>query len=202
MIFGVVGNLAYSLTSPVVKIIYQHNSAISSYEVLYWKSISMMVMNYFFVRSFGVFVMDVPKEYRNIIVFRALIGYVGIQGLWASVKYMPVSTASCIFFTLPIWSALYAFVFIKEKLSWYDIVLLISAFIGVLIINNPWEETSEDSIEQKQDILIGSAFALSGALGGAFAVLAMRIMRNMHYSISPFWFASGCTFWSPIVHTI
>ena len=78
MMFGLVSNIAYSMTSPIVKIIYGHNKAISSYEILYWKSISMMVMNYLFVRSFGVFVMDVPKEYRNIIVFRALIGYTGI----------------------------------------------------------------------------------------------------------------------------
>jgi len=38
---------------------------------------------------------------------------------------------------------------------------------------------------------------------GAFAILCMRIMRDgIHYSISPFWFASGCTFWSSIVHMI
>ena len=76
----------------------------------------MMVMNYFYVRSKGEFVMNVPPKYRNIIVFRALIGYLGIQGMWASVKFMPVGTAACIFFTFPIWSGLYAFLFIKEKL--------------------------------------------------------------------------------------
>ena len=116
---------------------------------------------------------------------------------------MPVSTAACIFFTLPIWSALYAFIFIKENLSWYDVMLMFSAFAGVVLINNPFEEVIHDEhAERKENIFIGSMFALSGALGGAFAVLAMRIMRNMHYSISPFWFASGCTFWSPIIHSL
>jgi len=202
MLFGVVGNLCYSMTSPVVKMIYLHNTTISSYEVLYWKSITMMVMNFIYVRSQGVFVMDVPKEYRNLLVFRALIGYMGIQGMWVSIKYMPVSVANCIFFTMPVWTALYAFIFIKEKLSWYDFMLIFLAFAGVIIINNPFEQVTEEIVDRKQNVFIGSMFALSGALGGAFANLAMRIMRNMHYSISPFWFASGCTFWSPIMHSI
>jgi hypothetical protein len=54
-------------------------------------------MNYLYIRGFGHYPMDVPKNYRNIIVFRAIIGYVGVQGMWASVKYMPVGTAACIF---------------------------------------------------------------------------------------------------------
>lgn len=33
------------------------------------------------------------------------------------------------------------------------------------------------------------------------AVLCMRYMKvGIHYSISPFWFASGSAFWSPIFH--
>lgn len=76
--FSLAANLSYSLTSPIVKIIYQHNLAISAYEILFWKSISMMVFNYFYVRSNGAFVMDVPLKYRNIIVFRALVGFFGI----------------------------------------------------------------------------------------------------------------------------
>ena len=63
LLFGLIANLTYGMTSPIVKMIYLHNSNISAYEVLYWKSISMMVFNYFFVRSFGEFVLGVPREY-------------------------------------------------------------------------------------------------------------------------------------------
>ena len=38
---------------------------------------------------------------------------------------------------------------------------------------------------------------------GAVAIICMRIMRDgIHYSIGPFWFALGCSIWSPIVHMI
>lgn len=175
-----------------------------------------MVMNYFFVRSFGVFVMDVPKNYRNLIVFRAVIGFFGIQGMFQSVKYLPVSTASCIFFTLPIWSAVGAFVVLKEKLSVYDIICICGAFLGCVIINNPFEDklqTSTDNVVDDgshglqdykiytpSDKLWGTFYALTGSVGGACALICMRIMRkDIHYTISPFWFSIGCTFMSPIL---
>jgi drug/metabolite transporter (DMT)-like permease len=78
-----------------------------------------------------------------------------------------------------------------------------SAFAGVILINKPWHTPSDSEQYSRRDILVGSSFALSGAICGAFALLCMRIMRNnIHYSISPFWFASGCCFCSPIVHMV
>lgn len=126
--------------------------------------------------------------------------------MWGSVKYMPVSTAGCIFFTMPIWVAVIAFFFLKEKLTKIDVTSLIMAFIGVIVINKPWDRASgetDDSEYSDKDIFIGTIYAVTGAIGGACALICMRIMRDgIHYSISPFWFASGCTFWSPFFHSI
>jgi drug/metabolite transporter (DMT)-like permease len=77
-------------------------------------------------------------------LLRSLSGFIGYLGLVAAVKFMPVSTSSCIYFTLPIWSAILAYFFLKEKLNKYDILQIISAFLGILIINNPF---SSDDIE-------------------------------------------------------
>lgn len=119
---------------------------------------------------------------------------------------MPVSTAGCIFFTMPIWVAVIAFFFLKEKLTKIDVTSLIMAFIGVIVINKPWDRDSgetDDSEYSDKDIFIGTIYAVTGAIGGACALICMRIMRDgIHYSISPFWFASGCTFWSPFFHSI
>lgn len=63
--------------------------------------------------------------------------------MFSSVKYLPVSTAGSIFFSMPIWTAILAFVFIGEKISVYDITSILAAFLGVLIINNPWGEDDQ-----------------------------------------------------------
>ena len=73
-----IGVSSYSVAAPIVKTCYLHNPTISEYEIVYWKSISMVLFNYLFIRSFGVFPMDVPRKYQRIIVFRALIGFYGV----------------------------------------------------------------------------------------------------------------------------
>ena len=133
--------------------------------------------------------------------------------MFSSVKFLPISTASSIFYTQPIWTALFAWLAIKESLSKYDIISIFTAFLGVLIINNPWQEESEKTTDtvnahdkfkdfyvySTEDKIIGSIFSIVGAIGAASAFLCMRIMRgDIHFSVSPFWFSIGCTFFSPI----
>ena len=72
-------------------------------------------------------------------ILRSVCGFVGFIGMVHAVKYIPVSTASCIFFTYPIWTAVAAFFFLNEKINKYDILQIVSAFIGILIINNPFD---------------------------------------------------------------
>lgn len=78
MMYATIGNIAFSMAAFFVKVAYKHNDTISPFEVIYWKSISMMVMAYMIVRSYGVFVLDVPPKYRNIVVLRGLLGYFGV----------------------------------------------------------------------------------------------------------------------------
>ena len=78
LFYGFMASLLYSVVQPVLKMVYVKYFNISAYEVLYWKSISMMIMNYFFVRSFGVFVMDIPRKYHRLIIIRAIAGFTGI----------------------------------------------------------------------------------------------------------------------------
>ena len=114
---------------------------------------------------------------------------------------MPVSTGSCIFFTLPIWAALQGWLILKESISLVDIVQLIVAFIGVVIINNPFahSEESKEELYTPKNILIGSIFAITGAISGSLAGVCMRYMnKDIHYSISPFWFAAGNCFFGPL----
>jgi len=52
-------------------------------------------------------------------------------------------------------------------------------------------------------MLIGTAFALTGAFSFSTVQILMRHMKsNIHYSIAPFYFATACTFGSTIGHFI
>ena len=82
----------------------------------------MLLVNYFFIKRNNAFILDVPRKHHPYMLLRSICGFIGYLGLVAAVKFMPVSTASCIYFTLPIWAAILAFIFLKEKINRYDVL--------------------------------------------------------------------------------
>lgn len=112
---------------------------ISSFEINYWIALIMLIVNFWIIKYRNAFILDIPRKYHKVIILRSICGFVGYIGQVTAVKYMPVSTASCIFFTCPIWTALLAFLFLKEKINIYDVIQIVSAFLGIIIISNPFE---------------------------------------------------------------
>lgn len=105
---------------------------------------SMLVMNYLFVRSFGVFVMEVPRKFHRVIVLRAFAGFVGISCVFNAVKYLPVATANCIIMTNPMWVAILSHFVLGETIGRLDMIGLVLAFIGVLLVNDPLNFAGRD----------------------------------------------------------
>ena len=68
----------------------------------------------------------------------------------AALHYMPVGIANCIGFTNCILTVILARIFLGEKFHYYDILSLLSAFLGVLIINNVFGNSeSTNSSDEK-----------------------------------------------------
>ncbi len=118
-------------------------------------------------------------------------------------KFMPFYTANCIFFTIPIWSSFMAYFILNEQITFFDILALISTFAGVIIINDPFKihekmvENNQHKIYTDQEILIGTVFALIGAVAGAAVSILVRKLKNLHFTYSAFWFSLGSVLYSP-----
>ena len=67
--------LAYSFIGPLLKLIFQRNPEASAYEVLYWQALVMMGVNYLYVKSHGEYILNIPKQFRRLIFFRAFAGF-------------------------------------------------------------------------------------------------------------------------------
>jgi drug/metabolite transporter (DMT)-like permease len=99
-------------------------------------------------------------------------------------------------------AAVFASFFLGEKIKKIDYVSMLSAFVGVIIVTNPFEGHANSTYSSK-DYLIGTVFALTGAVAGGIVSCCMRYMGpGIHYSTGPFYFASGCTFLSPIFYCL
>ncbi len=53
-------------------------------------------------------------------------------------------------------------------MSKFDILALLSAFFGVILINNPFSNQNEND-RKEYNYLLGTIFSLSGALCGSIA---------------------------------
>jgi drug/metabolite transporter (DMT)-like permease len=133
-----------------------------------------------------------------VIVLRALAGFWGIHGCWGALKYMPLNLANCLLMTGPIPIAIAARFILKESMTKYDIASMFMSLAGIFVINNPFAEELDPT--KAHNYWIGTMYALSALLANSIICLAMRHMRDgIHYTISPFWFSSGCTFISPLM---
>lgn len=208
IVFGLTAQVLFGVTPGIIRVIYQRNARIREYELVYWKSLTMLPMNYLYARSHGVFVTDVPPKYRKIIITRALVGFFGVGGFWFALEFLPVSIAATIAALGTMFTTLFAYLFLKESITKVDIFSFVLCFLGVLIINMPALAAESQNAEEKrertvQDYIFGSLLALSCALATGVIQCCMRYMnQGIHYCISPFWFASGCTFMSPLFYVL
>ena len=57
---------------------------------------------------------------------------------WMGIRYLPVGIAGCIGSMSSIMGPIWGRIFLKESMSKFDILALLSAFIGIVLINNPF----------------------------------------------------------------
>ncbi len=97
-------------------------------------------------------------------VLRNCVHFVGQFGWFFSIALIPLAHVFALEFTIPLWIALLAPIFLKEKLTLSRVFYILIGFIGILIIVQPFD----------MDIEIGAIAMLVGALGFAGAMLCTR----------------------------
>ena len=170
-------------------------------EAVFWKSLSMMVMNYCFAKSYGSHVLNIPRKFHKIMLLRAFAGFGGVSGLFTAAKYIPMSLLTCILMTNPLFVSLLGYVILREKLSKTDYLAIVFAFFGIILINDPFGWVDQDTVEvkKKDNKLLGVMLTIMTSFSGAVAFICMRYMKtDIHFSIGPFWYSTGCTFFSGV----
>ena len=140
-------------------------------------------------------------KYRNVIVLRACMGFLGLVGWYGAFMYMPVSIAQSMNGIMPVFCSFLSFLILKESMSKYEILAMISGFIGVIVINDPFN-TDVDPNSTHHNYLQGTGYIILSLIFGSGVTLCMRYMKDIHYTISPFWFSIGCSTWSPILYSV
>ena len=127
-----------ALTSFLQKLLYNSRPSISPYEVVYWVSWFMILSYYSFLRYQKESPFNVPAKHRGTLVFRGVMGITSNALQVTSLKMIALTKSSVIYFTFPIFTAIFANWHLKERITSYDWLACFLAFTGILIIQDPF----------------------------------------------------------------
>lgn len=107
---------------------------------------------------------QIKTECISLHLVRNCVHFVGQFGWFFAIATIPLAHVFALEFTVPIWIALLAPIFLKERMTVERTVYVLVGFVGVIIIVRPFGF----------DIEIGAVVMLIGALGFAGAMLGTR----------------------------
>ncbi|MDX6745364.1 DMT family transporter [Polaribacter sp. PL03] len=124
MIFSVI---AFAVMNAVVKYL----NAFNVYQIVFFRSIGTLVFTVPLILKYKIPILGNNKK---LLILRAIFGVISLTCFFQSLNYLAVGTAVSLRYTSPIFAAIFAFIFLKEKIKPIQWLLFIIAFIGVLII--------------------------------------------------------------------
>ncbi len=101
-----------------------------------------------------------------------------------AVKLISLSKLAFLNNTSPIFATIIAFLFLGEGLSKQELISLSICIVGVAILVQPYGENAQEQTENT----LGSILVLMSAFLNAVNFCLLRMMKSIHYAISPFYY--------------
>lgn len=127
-----------------------------------------------------------PEGKRLLLVLRSLVGTLGLVLSFYAFRLMPLADASIIVFSVPVFVAFFARIFLKEPCGIWNTISIILTLIGVVLITRPPFLFSSDPImdhELNYNTLKGAIAAFVSTIFGANAYVLLRLLKELHFSV-------------------
>ena len=150
----------------------------------YWYGIALFIMVFLTAKRLNLDVFSFSKESRATLFLRGTIGMAGNIFYNISLTFISMSKASVLFWTNPIVIAFLGKFFLGEKLTYYDWAACFLAFLGIIMIQNPFQSSLTDNEDSHRDFM-GTAFALIGSLFAGVVGFSVRKLANKTHYLFP-----------------
>ena len=180
--FMLMGSTSMALMNIFSKLV-KNETNIAVMQMGAFRFLIMAVGCFIHARCTGVELTKFPGNTRNWVFPRALFGYLSSMGQFISIFMLPLSIAVVLYFTQPITSSIITYFLLGEKMSWLQIISIVSSMIGVVFLCCPQviipSLRENDTVlaaraEEFPDFNKGVAFALCGSVSSGFAYFTMR----------------------------
>ncbi|WP_246124777.1 DMT family transporter [Algibacter pacificus] len=162
MIFSVI---AFSLMNTVVKYL----DDFGAYQIVFFRSIGTL---FFTVPLIVKAKIPVLGNNKKLLVLRGIFGVISLTCFFQSLNYMSLGTAVSLRYTSPIFAALFALYYLRERIKPIQWLLFLIAFLGVLVIKGFGADVNS----------LGVIFAILSAI---FLGLIFVVIRKLGDSENP-----------------
>ncbi|KAJ8917275.1 hypothetical protein NQ315_002292 [Exocentrus adspersus] len=108
-----------------------------------------------------------PKGKRIMLLLRSFTGTAALMLSFYAFRHMPLADASVIVFSVPVFTGIFARMFLKEPCGLFNVFSVVLTLIGVVFITRP-------------PVLFA---AFSATLFGANAYVLLRALKGIHFSV-------------------
>lgn len=129
-----------------------------------------------------------PKGKRIMLILRSFTGTVSLMLSFYAFRHMPLADASVIVFSVPVFTSIFAKLFLKEPCGLFNVFSIILTLIGVILITRPptlfgnTVNSLGSENDQKTEVWAAVA-AFSATLFGANAYVLLRALKGIHFSV-------------------
>jgi drug/metabolite transporter (DMT)-like permease len=123
----IISTLAFACMNVTVKYLVNVNA----FQIVFFRSLSSLIFTMGFLLKSGI---PILGNQRKLLILRGLTGVTSMTFFFMSIKYLPVATAVSLRYIAPIFAAIFAVLFLKEKTRPLQWLFFVMSFLGVLII--------------------------------------------------------------------
>ncbi len=155
--------------------------------LVFARTIMALVLSYALIRRQNI---SPWGNNKKLLALRGLLGTGGLTLLYYAITKMPLGDATVIQYTNPVFVAIGAAIFLKEKLNPKVLFAAIVSFLGVVMIAKPSFLFPSNAIQNAETNVAWIAFA-----GALFAAAAYVTVRKLGESEEPI----VIVFWFPLI---
>lgn len=152
-------------------------------EIVAARALISLVLSYLDVKRKGIALLGHRKD---LLIARGVVGAMALFCVYYSLTAMPLAEATVLQYLHPMFTAILALIFLKERLQLSTLLCIVFSFLGLLAIASP-EFLFGLSENKLSDFAIG--IAISGSFGSAVAyVLVRKLNQTEDSSVIIFYF--------------
>ena len=172
--------LAFALMTAFVKLVSTHN--IPVFEIVAARALVSLVISFIDIKRKKIAVWGNNKQ---LLFARGMTGSLALICVYYAVVTLPLAEATLLQYTYPVFTAVLAFFFLKEKIQRSTMICIMLSLFGLLVMVMPNLSMTGEEVLPWFSVFV----ALLGALGSAIAyVIVKRLSNSEDSSVIIFYF--------------